>query len=1506
MNIYKSLRMVIVTLLSVGLLLFAALYVVLSMPSVQNYVCSEGEKELSKLLGTNVEIGAVSISPFHDLVLHDVYVPDQKGDSLLYVKELGAGISIYNLLASRRLVFTYGEIIGMKGHITKQTPDSPTNMQFIIDALSSKDKTKPPTKFDIKIYNVVIRKSNVTFDVLSEPHITGEFDKNHISISNLRADVALPRLKNDDFIIDVKRVSFGEKCGFVLNNLASQVTLNNRLVALKNLRIELENSLIVTDSIGLAINGISNLKNDIKSLPIDVELNDVVVTPSDLRGFVPVLEKFDEQFKVALRASGNADAVRVAMLKASSQDGSVSVDLNGNIGNLGDAEHLVFDVPHVSVDAKAAEVVKITSSFSHLNDQLARIINECGNVAIHGKTKGDKHNVDFVGNIFTSVGDVKMKGRLSNIFGKRLNFGGKVVTDKLMLGRLLGKESTFGDVALDAEIDAKVNGKNVDGKLKGEVPYIDIKGYRYSNIVADVLLDGDLLDGSVTIYDDNLQAMINGVIKKAGDQSEVDLGFDMIHADLAALNLMKGNDRSNLSFNASANFFGNKLDNATGEVLIKDFALVDNSDVGLHIESFLVEANNESDPQNITLTSDFLNGKIVGSFDFVSLVPTLQNILAQSLPSLIPRNDDVESRRSNDFKFDFTLDPSEELQTMFKLPVNVVYKTTLNGFVNEPDESFAVNFNAPYLQQGKKIIESTFVEASKRANEQNVRVTAQTIFPLKKGKTVVTLNGNGVNDRLDTDLSWRVMTDRAYKGTIDLSTLFRRGSDDRMAMNININPTELVFNDTIWQVKPASVNIDGGVIAVNNIRGVCANQRVVIDGLVSNNASDMLVVELNQMSLDYVFETLGIDNVMFGGVATGKFFASNLLSGSPILETPGLHVDRIAYNKCVMGDADIISNWDNDTKAINLHADIDQDNGLRSQITGAIYPMRDSLSINFDAHKAKLGFLQPFMSAITSHIEGEVSGKACLYGDFHNINLYGDIFADYLKFKVDYTNVYYTASDSVHIVPGLIEFNDITILDRDGHTAKVNGWLRHDNFHRPVFDFNITHARNFLCYDVTPALSPDWYGTVYGNGSAYVKGGPGICTIGVNMESRRNSKFTFVLSDEIAASEYTFITFRDRNRKDNDEEQDSIPKIVRELTAKNVSTESKPSVFKIDISADITNDAQLTVVMDPVGGDKIRGYGKGNLRLTYDSTDESLGMYGKYELEKGSYNFTLQDIIIKDFTIMEGSGISFNGDPYSANLDIRAVYSLNANLLDLDESFASDRELNRTNVPVNAILIARGDMRGPDISFDLDFPTISTDAARKVKSIVSTDDMMNRQILYLLALNRFYTPEYMGNTNRGNELTSVASSTLSSQLANVLGQLSDNWSIAPNFRSDKGDFSDVEVDLALSSQLLNNRLLFNGNFGYRDNSMNTRNSNFIGDFDIEYLLNRRGTVRLKAYNHFNDQNYLVRSALTTQGVGVEFKFDFDNPFRRRRKVLPAKTDSATNVINQPNDPDLIK
>ena len=343
------------------------------------------------------------------------------------------------------------------------------------------------------------------------------------------------------------------------------------------------------------------------------------------------------------------------------------------------------------------------------------------------------------------------------------------------------------------------------------------------------------------------------------------------------------------------------------------------------------------------------------------------------------------------------------------------------------------------------------------------------------------------------------------------------------------------------------------------------------------------------------------------------------------------------------------------------------------------------------------------------------------------------------------------------------------------------------------------------------------------------------------------------------------------------------------------SLRERPDLFVLDIAVDVTPGADLVIVMDPQAGDKIRAEGRGALQMHYDSDTDDMTLYGKYTLDRGDYNFSLQDLILKNFKIRPGSSISFNGDPLGGILDITAAYRVNTNLADLDRSFQSDPDLNRTSVPVDALLNVTGDIQAPEINFDLKFPTVTSEVERKVKSIISTDEMMNRQIIYLLALNRFYTPEYMG-AEQGGELASVASPTLSSQLQNIIGSLTDKFSVAPSFKSEKSDLSDMEVDVALSSSLFDNRLLLNGNLGYRDRS--TSQTTFIGDFDLEYLLSRDGRLRLKAYNHFNDASYYLRSALTTQGIGIIYQKSFDDPFtfikrmfrRKKKKEESVKSD----------------
>lgn len=1515
---YNTLRATFLIVVVLLVLAYSALYLGVSMPFFQNKIKGVAERELSNYLGTNVTINGITISPFNQVVLTGVRIPDQSNGELINVDKLGAGVSLSDLILKRKLVFNYAEIDGLHGTITRPDKNSPTNLQFIIDKLKPKPG-KPPTPYDIVIQNALIRNTDISYDVLNEPRKgDGIFDANHVHITDMVADLVFPRIKNNDFVIDVNRLAANEVSGLQLKELSGKFKINDTSTSFSNLVVDLPGTHLTPADATFHYSSLSKAVEEIKLQPIKLDMSDNYITPADLKALVPKLGEFTQPVNFTVDAVASRDMIDINNLKLNAQGGNIDLDLTGSVTNYRSVDAMEFDVKHIDLKATNGELSRLTQRFAKLPEKVQTIINKCGNVHLSGNASGNLANVTTDAKLETGLGDLALNGNyVAN--GNDKHIKGKVSSGGFNLGSVLDKNDLLGMIAMDVDVDASVlPDKSLAGNVNGKVDYMDFKGYRYQNITADVNVDHNNYNGTLAINDPNGKIDLNADVLLDGANSTYDFDLLAHGVNFAKMKLTDKYSSNTLDLNMAASLKGNNLSNLAGNVKINDVSFINNNTgKGFHLNNLAVDASSGEGPKCINIDTDFLHGTVEGNYDFASIVPAFKNIASRCFPQFMSGHT-PPSTGNNNFTFNIVVDPNDEFENYIssyvKLPVKLAHKATIDGFFNESQQELAVDVDLPYLIQGNKLIEGTKIHVGKESHNDNVTLNAQTIFPNDKGNLSLNIDANAVNDGVDANINWVFNRPTDYHGNVNLSALLGRDAQGKFMSKVNVNPTEVVINDTVWTIHEGSLEYRNGVIDVDEIKGSCADQFVRIAGKVSHDPEDLLTVELKDIHLDYIFETLKINHVTFGGSATGEFQLADLFSKSPRLSTDRLHVEDMTYNGAKMGNGDIKSSFDSENTAVKLYCDLTQDNGLHTYINGEIFAAADSLYMVFDANKANVEFMKPFMEAFTDEVHGLVSGHAVLFGNFKTIDLYGDVFAEDFSLKVGYTNCTYTCTDSIHIRPGLIAFNDIKIQDREHHTAKLNGWLRHNAFHDPVFNFTVTDAKNLLCYDITPAMNEDWYGTIYGNGSAIIAGEPGEVRIGVNMEAASQSKFTFVLSDSQEASEYNFITFRDRDLKDQPivavdtvkSHLDEIPEEVRRLlmlkTNKKEQQAAIPTRFTIDLQVDITPEAEIILVMDPVGGDRIKAYGSGNLRLNYNSIDESFVMFGKYVLEKGSYNFTLQDIIIKDFTIRDGSTISFDGDPYNAQLDINAVYSLNANLSDLDQSFSTDRDINRTNVPVNAMLKVKGGISEPELAFDLEFPTLSSDAYRKVKSVISTDEMMNRQIIYLLALNRFYTPDYMQSTKTNNEFTSVASSTISSQLSNILGQISENWQISPNFRSDKGDFSDVEVDLALSSQLLNNRLIFNGNFGYRDNTYNTRNTNFIGDFDLEYLLNRKGTIRLKAYNHFNDQNYYVRDAMTTQGVGVVFKHDFDNLFGKKKNQEPAPADTiAPKAVAVPED-----
>ena len=156
---------------------------------------------------------------------------------------------------------------------------------------------------------------------------------------------------------------------------------------------------------------------------------------------------------------------------------------------------------------------------------------------------------------------------------------------------------------------------------------------------------------------------------------------------------------------------------------------------------------------------------------------------------------------------------------------------------------------------------------------------------------------------------------------------------------------------------------------------------------------------------------------------------------------------------------------------------------------------------------------------------------------------------------------------------------------------------------------------------------------------------------------------------------------------------------------------------------------------------------------------------------------------------------------------------------------------------------------------------------------------MNTQMIYLLGLGRFYPNEYAranGGNNSGQAVNSLLSSTLSGQINQMLSSMignNTNWNFGSSLTTGEKGWDDLDVEGILSGRLLDERLLINGAFGYRDNAL-TNQTSFIGDFEVKWRMNQKGTLYIKAYNQTNDR-YFTKSTLNTQGLGLSWQHDFE-------------------------------
>lgn len=1459
----KSFKYTVRILLGILLGVYLGIIVLLNIPYVQGELSAIVSKELRQILNTEVSVGKIDMGLLNRIIIEDVLLEDRQGTEMLKVARLSAKFEILPLLKGK-VTITSVQLFGFSANMKRENPQAIPNYQFILDTFASKDTMKAQTNLDLRINSLLIRHGRVTYDILSEPETPGLFNKNHLSVKNFAATISLKALRNDSLNASVRRLSFEEQSGFALQKFSMKVTANNKHLNIKDFTLELSNSTLNIDSLSMRYDSLPELPKLTDNVLYQGHIN-AFVAPKDMAPFIPALKKFEIPLHLNMDFYGKGKNIDCpTLLITDNRNITIKGETSVANWNAGRNMYIMGKLTNMNLSKEGISTIMTCAT-----GKVPPLLQRLEYIRFNGDATGYLHDLIITGILQSSAGTIKADVMMNIDKQQNRTYSGSISSADLNMGKLLNNEKKIGMTDFKLELKG-FNYKNryPESYIKGNISSFEYSQYQYKNIALDGVYKDGGFNGKLAMNDDNGSVQIDGNFNVACLVPEFNLKAIFKNIRPNNLHLSEKYKDTDISLKLTADFTGKSIDDMNGQIRLDSLQMNGPKENSYFLDNLTITAGQVGEEKELQVLSPFMTAVIRGDYSYNTIPASILQTVQRYIPSLLTLNENMPTPHNN-FKFDIRLDNAEFFQKVFLMPLELEFPASIKGYFNDREEKLRVEGHFPAFKYNGTHYDSSVLLCENPSDL--FKCSFRTGMLMNSGAMInLALNAQAQNNRLETTINWGNNTNVTYGGKFAAVTQFHKteGKHPILQANIDIKPTKVVLNDTIWNIHPSHIAVDSGRVYIDNFLFEHKDQHLRIDGKLTQKEEDSCRIDLKNINLEYVLDIVHFDDVAFNGLATGMVNLKGVMK-KPIMHTQ-LNIHNFCLNKALLGEADIIGVWDHELGGVRLDAKIAEENLSATHVTGYVSPKMKGLDLTINADSTNIELIQPFVEGIFSDLTGRISGNIRLYGDFKHLDLEGEARAN-IDTKVDALNTYFQIrDDSVHISSGELLFTDVHVYDREGNSGLVNGYLHHTKLKNLMYHFNIS-GNNLLMYDTHEAGDMPFYGKVYGSGSVVLDGGNNAMTVDASLTTGRNTSFTYITGITTEATSTQFITFVDKTPKrihDNIETNLYHHSNVQ----KEKEEEGPPMDLRINMLINATPNATMKIVMDPVAGDNITAKGNGNLQVNYFNKGD-FKMFGNYVIEQGMYKLSMQEVIRKDFTLKSGGTVSFTGDPYLANLDLQAIYTVNsASLSDLGIDTSLSQGQN--TVKVNCLMNLTGSLASPDIKFDLDLPTVKEEDRDVVRSITSTEEQMNTQIIYLLGIGKFYTYDYANNDQSSNATSSLAFSTLSGQLNNMLSQWMDNknWNIGANLSTGEKGWTDVEAEAVLSGRLLNNRLIINGNFGYKDNAM--ANTNFVGDFEAIWLLTKNGDFRLRGYNQTNDR-YFTKSTLTTQGIGIMYKKDFD-------------------------------
>ncbi|MBM3417384.1 MAG: hypothetical protein FJY17_00505 [Bacteroidetes bacterium] len=1433
----------------------------------QTFLAQQLASYLSSELNTTIAITKVDIVFFDRVSIEGLTIMDQYNDTLVSTPKLMATIDEFDIEEN---VFKLNEVELDGGSIKVQkSKKGIMNYQFLVDYFSPEDpSTSPPLRLSVSTINL----ENVTLEYndQSAPLLTFGVDFNHLKLNNLSVVLSSFNLNNDVFSCQLDKLTFGEKSGFRLSDFTSFVSVGPKGISFKKLFVSLPDSKLSAPHFRLIYKDWSSFDHFEDSVFFDASIDASELSLKDISFWVPTLEGMTDKLKIKGSISANLSKLKLNNLE---------VRLFNQTYLRGD-----FMLPDFRKKDLSSFNAQISSSYLDF-DELAKITlpkrSATFDMSFFQKKMRylELKGIDCVG----SIEQVILKANEINSKNGRINIRNPVKISSSGQTFKIASQKAEEGVILDlqgvnlAELLDEKNLGIFEGKLKfsalnfsddgsflvedfsGDISKAVVNGYNYRNIkIISPAIDQKEFQGKVEISDPNLKLSLNGKARYTGKQ-QYDLKLDITHAHLSKLGLVS-QDSLSIAANLRIDVSGNNFENLNGS-LSSSSSIITRGQKSLEIPTFGLKINRYRGNDEFELSSEVMKASIKGKIDYGSVLSQFSEDVSSIFPAIRKTNELTKRGKESNFEFDIHIGALQPIIALFLTKLTISEGTKLSGSYNSKKYQKSLHLFSDSLAYDNIFIKSISVD------QVITNAVVEGIAKIEKFQydsiefDNLHYDNFGKNGFLESRLTW----DLKGKNNSELAwSTVVKGKND---IYLSLKPSFFSLENYRWEIPNESqIKIISNNLSLDSLSLLRDNQKIKIFGGISYNDIDTLKVVSENISLNELSQLFKSEK-KFEGFLSGQTKIST--SGKNFILESDLTIDNLFLDGEEVGKVTLTEKWTSLSDKIDLSGILFYKGSKTMNFVGNYNLANDKLDLSLDFDKTDLRFLNAFLDPeLVSDINGKLHGKLYVTGNSDEPHLSGKLNLSNVNALSGLTGVRYSLNGAIKVEKNAVQINHIPVTDDEGNEARLTATINHINFDKINYDIYLdfddalkgkNNFNRFLVLNTQYKDGEYYFGKAYGKGNMSISGSDKIVDVLVNVESMKGTNINFPMygAEEFEENE-DFISFKSKG--------------VQKQFVENLRNYSG---VNLEMNFIVNTNAEMKLIFDNLTGDQIEAKGFGELNMKLDPF-YNFNVSGKYEITEGSkYNFAMGSFK-QPFDIVPGSTLKWNGDILDAELNIgTSVTMRRVSLLELSPDIA---DKNLASQDVMCLLNLKDKLMQPTISFDIEVPKASETGKALIAKVKEDKDELNKQFFSLLLVKKFQPLK--GSITAGG---SAAIDILETQMNEILGKLSSKYKLNVDYGKDE-TLNETSIGFGMKTQFFQDRLIVSGTFGVGglsgESGVNTPTSNLIGDVNLEYLINEKGTFRVSAFNEssnnaINANTVNNTEGLHTQGIGLSYHEDFN-------------------------------